>query len=103
MHVPAVESWSLLTAELAEAGVAATRIISEQIDVKSLRTRLGLTQEQFAMRFGLELDALQNWEQGRTKPDKAAQSYLRVISMRPRETGEALEEHATPKETADTH
>ena len=101
VHVPTVESWSLLTAELAEAGVAATRIISEQIDVKSLRTRLGLTQEQFAMRFGLELDALQNWEQGRTKPDKAAQSYLRVISMRPRETGEALEEAPVPSELVD--
>ena len=102
VHVPTVEDLTVLTAELAEAGVAAKRIVSEPIDVKSVRAQLGLTQEQFAMRFGLELDALQNWEQGRTKPDKAAQSYLRVISMRPRETSEALEEAFVPNELVDS-
>ena len=50
---------AVLADGLTREGVAATRIISEQIDVKSVRVQLGFTQEQFAMRYGLELDAMQ--------------------------------------------
>ena len=53
---------------------------------------LGLTQEQFALRFGIDVDALQNWEQGRCQPDKASASYLRAIAAIPRQVAEAQEE-----------
>ena len=36
------------------------------------RARLGLTQKQFALRFGFELKTLRGWEQGR----KAAMAIL---------------------------
>ena len=81
--IPRLESFEAIAAELAAAGVKATRVARDDIDVKAIRQRLDLTQEQFAMHYGLELDAVRNWEHGRRKPDTAAQSYLRAISNDP--------------------
>jgi putative transcriptional regulator len=47
--------------------------------VKSMRRALGLTQEQFAARYGIPLGTLRDWEQGVKEPDTAAKSYLRCI------------------------
>jgi len=58
----------------------------------ALREQLGLTQERFALRYGLDLDAVRNWERKRRKPDPAAQSYLRVIARLPDQASEAQEE-----------
>ena len=82
VHLPAVESVSGLAAELGEAGILATVITTDAVDVKALRERLGLTQEQFALRYNLSLDSVQNWEGGR-QPDRSASSYLRVIAAVP--------------------
>jgi DNA-binding transcriptional regulator YiaG len=92
IHLPTVEDVRVLADELLASGVAAKRLASADVDVKAVRARLGLTQEQFALRFGLEIDALQNWEQGRCQPDKASASYLRAIAAKPREVAEAQEE-----------
>ena len=92
VHVPTVEDIARLANELGVAGIRTARLRSAPIDVKAVRTALGLTQDQFALRFGLEVDALRNWEQGRRQPDRATSSYLRVIATRPSETSAALEE-----------
>ena len=60
------------------------------VDIRKLRDRLGLTQEQFALRFGLELDAVRNWEYGRRAPDAAAKAYLTVIDSDPEAVRKAL-------------
>jgi DNA-binding transcriptional regulator YiaG len=83
VHLPTVEDLVLLVAELKAAGVNPTTVANDPIDVRALRERLGLTQEQFALRFNLDLDAVQNWEQGRREPDRAVLSYLRVIALFP--------------------
>ncbi len=46
---------------------------------RSARWRSGLTQQAFAETFGFSLGRLRDLEQGRTKPDKATESYLRLI------------------------
>ncbi len=46
--------------------------VPEDVDVAVIRKRLGLTQSDFATRFGFKLDAVQNWEQGRRRSDGAA-------------------------------
>ena len=81
--IPRLESFEAIAAELAAAGVKATRVVRDDVDVRAIRQRLDLTQEQFALHYGLELDAVRNWEHGRRKPDTAAQSYLRAISNDP--------------------
>lgn len=64
--------------------------IPEEIDVASIRRRLGLSQAEFASRFGFKLDALQNWEQGRRRPEGAARAFLRVIEREPEAVQRAL-------------
>lgn len=91
-HVPTVESAKVLARELQKAGVTARRIATAPVDVKAIRAALGLSQAQFARRFGLEIDAVQNWEQGRTQPDRPAQVLLRTIAAAPREVAAAQEE-----------
>ena len=39
-----------------------------EIDVQSLRKRIGLTQEEFAAKFGISLGTLRHWERGDCKP-----------------------------------
>jgi putative transcriptional regulator len=90
--LPKVESESALAMELAEAGCTAASMATHEVDVRELRERLGLTQEQFALRYGLDLDAIRNWEHKRRTPDPAAQSYLRVIERMPQQASEAQEE-----------
>ena len=91
VHVPTVESEAELARELRAAGVQATRVGGAEVDVKSLRARLDLTQEQFALRYGLDIDAVQNWEQGRCQPDRPAQAYLRAIAAAPEAVARAQE------------
>lgn len=45
-----------------------------------VRKELGLTQEAFAAALQIPLATLRNWEQGRTRPDPAAQSLLRAVA-----------------------
>jgi putative transcriptional regulator len=60
-----------------------------------MRSQLSMTQKQSAPRFGFDLDALQNWEQGRRTPDRAIMSYLRVIA-RDREVVARAQEEEEP-------
>ena len=93
LHVPQVESVRALGKELKAAGVRLGRILAqEDIDVRALRQRLNMTQEQFALRYNLDLDTVQNWEQGRRRLDRTAQSYLRVIDKESTAAARALEE-----------
>lgn len=89
--LPTVEDASTLAAELEASGVRSAMVVSDEIDVKAVRQRLGLTQEQFALRYGLDLNSVQNWEAKRRAPDAAARSYLRVIERLPESASEALE------------
>ncbi len=94
VHVPMVENAASLFSELRAAGFKPSKLASGITDVRELRESLGLTQEHFALRFNLDLDAVQNWEQGRRVPDRAVQSYLRVIAREAEVAALAQEEDA---------
>lgn len=66
-----------------DTGAVSHKISTEIVDVRAIRTRLGLSRPKFAERFGLDTRTVQDWEQGRRRPDKAAQSYLKVIACNP--------------------
>jgi putative transcriptional regulator len=55
-----------------------------------IRKGLGLSQAEFAERFDFKLDAVQNWEQGRRRPEGAARAFLRVIEREPEAVQRAL-------------
>jgi len=58
--------------------------------VKVIRRALRLSQEEFATRFQIPIGTLRDWEQGRTIPDQAARSYLKVIARDPDAVRKAL-------------
>jgi putative transcriptional regulator len=64
--------------------------IPHEIDVRRIRTKLGMTQAQFAREFGFSVDTLRHWEQGRRMPDGAARAYLKVIDHAPKAVAKAL-------------
>lgn len=69
-----------------------TRVIHvpENVDVHAIREKTGLSQFQFAERYGFNPRTLQEWEQGRTKPDSAVRAYLTVIDRNPDAVQSAL-------------
>jgi DNA-binding transcriptional regulator YiaG len=72
-----------LRAELSRLGILGRAIHLPTADVKRVREHFGLSQTEFAIRFGFEIDTVQNWEQGRNRPDQAMQLLLKLIEVYP--------------------
>jgi len=88
--LPKLEDSRVLAKELNDAGIASAPVDpTRNIDVRQLRERLGLSREDFALRYGLEVESVRNWEIGRREPDSAAKSYLRAIDNDPQKVEEA--------------
>ena len=60
------------------------------LEIRQIRLATGLSRAEFARRYALDARALQDWEQGRRRPDRAARAYLTVIARRPKAVEEAL-------------
>lgn len=94
MEVPVVESLEALRYDLANCHVEARLMPpTKMVDVRSVRERMGLSQDQFALEFGLELSTIRNWEQGRSTPDTASNAYLLMIDRDPDAVRLALAEN----------
>ena len=65
--------------------------VPEQIDVKAIRARLDMTQEEFAGRFGFSVNTLRHWEQGMRQPEGPTRAYLLVIDRAPKAVQKALQ------------
>lgn len=65
--------------------------VPERIDVKAIRTRLAMTQEEFAGRFGFSVRTLRHWEQGSRQPEGPTRAYLLVIDRDPKAVQKALQ------------
>ena len=53
------------------------------VDVAELRHSLGLSQIEFAGRFGFTLDSIRKWESGVSAPYKTARTLLGIIARDP--------------------
>jgi putative transcriptional regulator len=72
--------------------------VPAEIDVKAMRKKSGMTQKAFAVRYGLTLARVQDWEQGRSFPEGPIRAYLRVIEREPEAVERALKiDHRTSK------
>ena len=49
----------------------------------SARVKSGLSQSRFALLLGVSVRTLQEWEQGRRAPSKAAQTLIAIAERRP--------------------
>jgi putative transcriptional regulator len=72
-----------------DASAARVRQI-DIVNVKSIRARLSLSQEQFAEAYGIPLRTVQSWEQGVRQPDATARAYLKTIGKIPAQVRSAL-------------
>jgi putative transcriptional regulator len=86
-----------LTASIREAGrirrgAAKPSRVKEfaPVNVKAIRRRLGKSQTQFAHMIGVSVATLQNWEQGRRRPEGPARALLRVAATNPEAVAAAL-------------
>jgi putative transcriptional regulator len=63
--------------------VAIKTYTPEAVDVSALRQNMGMTQEQFAARFGFSVATLRHWERGDRSPHGASLVLLNVIKRAP--------------------
>lgn len=89
--LPALESLDGIRAELADLQVdASAHGPPDRVDVNRLREGYGLTQEEFAAEFGLDLSTVRNRGQGRPAPDTATRTLLGTIADHPAAIRDAL-------------
>ncbi len=60
------------------------------IDVKALRAKLDMTQQEFCAMFGIALGTLRHWEQGDREPKGPALVLLNVVAKNPKAVIQAL-------------
>jgi len=60
------------------------------LNVKAIRQKLGKSQSQFALMIGVSVATLQNWEQGRRRPEGPACALLKVAAHDPDAVAKAL-------------
>ena len=68
-----------------KTGIEVIRVspkIPDDVDVKSIRGKLGMTQEEFTS-FGFSLSAIRHWEAHRRMPEGPARVLLMVIARNP--------------------
>src|ERR1700684_3623058 len=70
--------------------VRVTLVHVPEVDVRKVRTKMGLSQAQFATKFGFPPATLRNWEQGRSRPDAPTRVLLAVIAKHPEAVEDVL-------------
>ena len=69
--------------------------VPDEVDVKSIRNKLNMTQSRFSETFGFSLDAIKHWEGGRRTPEAPARTLLTVIDKNPAAVITALHPEAS--------
>jgi putative transcriptional regulator len=70
--------------------VRVTLVQAPEVDVRDVRTKMRLSQAQFANKFGFPPATLRNWEQGRARPDAPTRVLLAVIAKHPEAVEDVL-------------
>lgn len=58
--------------------------IPAEIDVRAIRTKMALSQDEFATIFGFTVNQIKDWEQGRSRPLGGVRAYLMIIERDPK-------------------
>ena len=64
--------------------------VPEELDVKAIRSKIGMSQEEFARHFGVSKRTVQDWEQRRRRPAGPSRALLVVIEREPEAVRRAL-------------
>lgn len=60
------------------------------VDVKNIRARTGMSQNEFASAFGISVSTLRHWERGDRTPQGPALVLLNVVAREPKAVLKAL-------------
>ena len=75
----------------ARGEVSGVRVHTVEVpNVRAIRRKLHMSQQEFAETYRIPLPTLKRWEQGRRHPDAPAAAYLTAIAKRPQEISAAL-------------
>lgn len=77
---------------VARGETSAKMHVPPEIDVKGIRKKLDLTQDQFAQLFGFTASQIREWEQGRNRPLGALRTYLLLIKSDPESIAQMISE-----------
>lgn len=85
-----IQATAHVKGELANAGTKAKIHFPKAIDVKVIRTSVGMTQIEFANSFGISVATLRHWERGDREPQGPARVLLQVVARQPQAVFSAL-------------
>lgn len=84
------ESFNELVASIKEAGAISRGEIEpsrffvlQKQDIKAIREKTGLSQNQFAQKLDISSSTLKKWEQGKRQPTGPAKALLRILDKQP--------------------
>jgi putative transcriptional regulator len=70
--------------EIARGNAKPTKLyVPAEIDVRGIRKKLDLSQDDFAQEFGFTIHQIRDWEQGRSRPLDGLRAYLMIIERNP--------------------
>jgi putative transcriptional regulator len=64
--------------------------VAAEIDVKAIRRKTGLSQQEFAYSYGFTMEQIRSWEQKRARPLGGVRAYLVMIDADPEAVGRIL-------------
>jgi putative transcriptional regulator len=68
--------------------------IPPEINVRGIRLKLELSQDDFAAKFGFTTNQIKDWEQGRSRPLGGVRAYLMIIQKDPKTVSKILREYS---------
>jgi putative transcriptional regulator len=71
--------------------------VPPEINVREIRKKLNLSQDDFAGEFGFTTNQIRDWEQGRTRPLGGLRAYLMLIKSDPQVVSQLLRSGAGKK------
>jgi putative transcriptional regulator len=74
--------------------------VPAEINVREIRRKLKLSQDDFAAEFGFTINQIRDWEQKRTRPLGALRAYLMLIKNNPNAVLKLLREGAAKAKPA---
>lgn len=74
--------------------------IPSEIDVRAIRTKLDLSQEDFATLYGFTVNQIRDWEQNRSRPLGGVRAYLLIIDQDAKSVLKLLQEASAEQDAA---
>jgi putative transcriptional regulator len=71
--------------------------VPPEINVRAIRSKLDLSQDDFAAAFGFTVHQIRQWEQGRSRPLGAMRAYLVIIGGNPKRVLAMLREASSTR------